>query len=562
VATSLNNLALLYHAMGNYAAAEPLLQRSLAISEKALGPEHPDVAFSLNNLALLYRSTGNYAAAEPLYKRSVTISGFTSPKQAMQYLTITGYKMDVLASLVCIRLKEDKAARRQAFEVWLRRKGVMLEAQRRMQEALLEVGDAQAVQVFEELSQTRSRFAQMTFAGPGKEGVDAYRKTLRELNDRREELDAKLSRLSGPYAEARKAKEVSASELAAALPPETALVDFARIDFVDFEAKGREQKWLPAHYLAFVFKPGKGQDVALFDLGPAKEIDTTLYQLKYALKQRQVANAQALGRRLHDAVFAPFQEKLGGAKRVFISPDGALNLIPLELLRDPEGRYLIETYTFNYLAAGRDLASFGEKKASAEKPLLVGDPDFDLDAKQRASVLADAGLSIDTAASTTRSAELGGMHFNRLPGTRKEVSAIGDLIGKDRCEVLLDRSALEEALMLHKAPAILHLATHGFFLKDQEVAAMAGFRGIGALEMEHPFVRPIGPGVTVENPLLRCGLALAGANRAGSSEKGGDGILTADEVLSLSLRGTELVVFSACETGLGEVKNPGTSTVI
>ncbi len=604
VAKSLNGLAVLYVYTGDYAAAELLLKRSLAIYEKALGPEHPDVAESLNNLAGLYHDMGNYAAAEPLYKRSLAIyekaldpehpdvatslvnsamlnvnqgknqhalssmmraqgidermieqvSGFTSPVQTMHYLTTIQSGLHILLSLVSIQIKKDDTARRQVFEVWLRRKGVVLEAQRRMQEALLEAGDTEANKVFDELSQTRSRLAQMTFAGPGKEDASVYRKNLKELNDRREELDAKLSRLSQPYAKARKARKVTASELAQVLPQGTALLDFARIDVFDFEAKGKEQNWLPAHYLAFVLKPGKGQDVALLDLGPAEEIDTALDQLKSALKLRQQANARNLCRRLHDAVFAPVEKELGGAKRVFISPDGALNLIPFELFRDPDGKYLIETYTFNYLAAGRDLVGFGEKKASAEKPLLIGDPDFDLDAKQRAGVLANAGLSGDTAVAATRSAELGGMHFKRLPGTRKEVGAIGDLIGKDRCEVLLGRSALEEVLMLHKAPAILHLATHGFFLKDQEVAAMPGFRGIGVMEMEQPFVRLPRPGVSVENPLLRCGLALAGANRAGSAEKGGDGILTADEVLSLSLRGTELVVLSACETGLGEVK--------
>jgi tetratricopeptide (TPR) repeat protein len=73
VATSLNNLALLYHAQGQYAQAQPLYTRALAIREKALGPDHPAVAASLNNLALLYNSQGEYAEAEPLYKRALAI---------------------------------------------------------------------------------------------------------------------------------------------------------------------------------------------------------------------------------------------------------------------------------------------------------------------------------------------------------------------------------------------------------------------------------------------------------------------------------------------------------
>jgi len=73
LATSLNNLAALYHAQGHYAEAEPLYKRSLAIREKTLGPEHPDVATSLNNLAGIYKVQGHYAEAEPLYQRSLAI---------------------------------------------------------------------------------------------------------------------------------------------------------------------------------------------------------------------------------------------------------------------------------------------------------------------------------------------------------------------------------------------------------------------------------------------------------------------------------------------------------
>ena len=74
MAASLNNLAELYKAQGQYAVAEPLYKRSLTIAEKALGPEHPSVGTSLNNLAALYRKQGQYAAAEPLYKRSLALS--------------------------------------------------------------------------------------------------------------------------------------------------------------------------------------------------------------------------------------------------------------------------------------------------------------------------------------------------------------------------------------------------------------------------------------------------------------------------------------------------------
>jgi tetratricopeptide (TPR) repeat protein len=73
VAICLNNLAELYDNQGKFAQAEPLYQRSLVIREKALGPDHPDVATSLNNLALLYKTKGQYAQAEPLYNRSLAI---------------------------------------------------------------------------------------------------------------------------------------------------------------------------------------------------------------------------------------------------------------------------------------------------------------------------------------------------------------------------------------------------------------------------------------------------------------------------------------------------------
>jgi len=608
VATSLNNLAGLYRAMGNNAAAEPLYKRSLAISEKVLSSNHPAVAASLNNLATLYLAMGNYAAAEPLYKRSLAIfekalgqnhpavatslqnysflyaeigksyeafqkiiqsenimdkmidqvSSFTSGDQTMKYLSKFQGGTEMCLSLVNAPLKENASARKEAYGVWLRRKGVVLENQRRMQQALLDANNPEAARVFEELSLTRSSIAQMTFSGPGKEAAEVYQKRLKALHAKKEELESKLSRLSQTYAQARKARKITVDELSGILPKGKVLVDFARTNITDFSA-GRKDKAPPAaRYLAFVLFPGKGKDVLLFDLGPADEIDTTITQFKKALTQNQQAGAKNHGRRLHDLVFAPFQKALGKADRIFISPDGELALLPFEVMINADGKYLIENYTFNYLTAGRDLASFSEKKAGLQKPVLVGDPDFDLDAKRKYQILDQIGLRGRSTVATVRSAPQKGLAFDRLPGTRKEVTAIETLLGKGQCEVFLDNRALKEVLLSRESPRILHLATHGFFLKDQDLSTLKSARGVGGMESfmsrDDAFRRSAGPGAVYEDPLLKSGIALAGANRANTSEQGSEGIMTAEEILGLNLRGTDLVVLSACETGLGEIK--------
>lgn len=146
------------------------------------------------------------------------------------------------------------------------------------------------------------------------------------------------------------------------------------------------------------------------------------------------------------------------------------------------------------------------------------------------------------------------LRFERLPATKEEVEAIAALMGRDRCELFTGRQALEEVLMSRKSPRILHLATHGFFLDDQGLPqAEEGLRGISIVAKDSPAGRKAA--IKIENPLLRSGIVLAGANRAMTSEGSTTGIVTAEKILGLRLRGTDLVVLSACETGMGEVKN-------
>jgi CHAT domain-containing protein len=135
--------------------------------------------------------------------------------------------------------------------------------------------------------------------------------------------------------------------------------------------------------------------------------------------------------------------------------------------------------------------------------------------------------------------------FTPLAGTADEAKALQGLLKLNAQEVLTGANATEEKLKGLHGPRILHVATHGFFLSDQQVAA-ATLRPISFGAEAPPL--PLG-----ENPLLRSGLAVAGANARRSGDRD-DGILTAAEAAQLDLRGTQLVVLSACDTGLGEVQ--------
>jgi len=567
VALSLNNLAWLYYTLGDYEKAVPLYQRSRAIHEKALGPEHPNVALSLKNLGLLHAGLGDFPKAHDLLRKGQIIDeklidqviGFASEDQKFAFLAQMSWDFNVFLSLIDLYLYKEPIFRKDAMDVWLRRKGVVLEAQRRFQEALVYSDDPKALATFQELARVRSQLSQLTFGGPGKEGPEAYQKKMAELETQKRELEAQLSAISRAYALKKKIERADSTKVAQALPAKTALLEFARINTFNFKARGKEQKWLPARYLAFVLHAGKGDRAELIDLGDAEEIDRSVALFKKELgeaKDKQSLKVMETSRKIHDLVFQPLKKSLGEVKEVFISPDGNLNMIPFEVLQGPDGKYLIEEYTFNYLAAGRDVVGFGEIKEEGGKTLLMGDPDFDLGTEEKGPTLRRLSLTEGkTQEGTRRSSEMGGFSFQRLPGTREEVEGIRTLLGKDKADAYTGKEALEEVLRQKGTPRILHLATHGFFLSDPDLSAIReDFMGRGIELVVMP--AHIGKRVKFENPLLSSGIALAGANNAlksGEPQKS-DGIVTAEKILGLRLRGTDMVVLSACDTGLGEVK--------
>jgi CHAT domain-containing protein/Tfp pilus assembly protein PilF len=551
VAAGYGNLAVLYARKEDYSKAEHLNHKTIDILEKTLGPDHPDVAAALNNLAGLYAAQGRYLDAHQAFLQAQAIDrkvidqvmGFTSEEKKADFLATRQSSMEGALGLVVQHLKDNPRAVGDAFEVWLSRKGIILEAQRRFQEALIQSDNPNAVKTFQDLTAVRDQLSRLNFSNAGDD--KDYRKKIKNLEERKNALEAELSRLSRAYALQRKVRLADADSVSRALPPQSALVEFARINIFDFKAASGNDPWQPPRYVAFLLLSGKNQPT-LVDLGSADTIDRAVTDFKKAvsnLRDKTGAKTMIAGQQLYRMVFAPLKSKLAGVDRLFLSPDGNLNLIPFETLSDENGRFLIQEFTINYLSAGRDILAFGRNgsEGKTRKVVLFGDPDFDLTIEKKRQVVASMGLPVSGKQPAVRSVNLRGFRFSRLKGTREEVEAIAQLFGSSSVEAYLGPQALEEVLRNLNQPKILHLATHGFFLSDSQLRYLTGRKK-----------EQTGGGYV--NPLARSGLALTGAN-ASLAGGGAEGIVTAEKVLGLKLRGAELVVLSACETGLGEVKS-------
>jgi tetratricopeptide (TPR) repeat protein len=605
-AASLNNLAVLYHAMGDHASALPLFRKALEICRVALGEDHPRYAASLNNLAVLSVAMDREEDALVLMKQASAVDdrmigqifGIGSEQQRAAYISTLRAGNFAFLSLVLNHLNQSAVAVRSALDLVVRRKALRAEGEAAQRDAVLGGRYPHLTPRLKELQALRARIVQKTLSGPGPEGTQAHRQALAEWASQRDDLERDLARQIPEMNLERQLRSSDRRAVALGLPAGVALVEFVRFDVRDFKAvpaRG-ESDWKPPHYVAFVLQGGDPDDVAMIDLGEAEPIDGLIAEFRAGIlgnperpTPRDMIKAGAVparasheqaGQALRAAVFDPMVPVLKEHSRLLLSPDGGLAFLPFEVLPCGDGRRLIDEYRISYLSCGRDVLRFGARSSGTpEAPLVMADPDFDLSGAQvdvgRAPTTSRPGIwsrllgrkaarasrpEPNALAATapvapgrcSRDLRSASFHFDRLPGTRAEGDAIGRLLGVGP---RLDAEALEGTLKAAcHSPRILHLATHGFFLPDQPFdpdRERPGFLG----DPGHESGRFRGP--LPENPMLRSGLALAGANTwlSGGTppEPAQDGLLTAEDVTGLDLLSTELVVLSACETGLGRV---------
>lgn len=553
-ASSLNGLAMLYQRMGDYEHARPLYHQAQEIRKEVLGETHPKYAQSLKNLATLHESGGDDAGAELLYRQALefargNLNLCSRVQSERQQLVMSQYLRHYLDAYLSTTLRLERPLR-DAYQYVLVWKGAVLARQRWLRLGQ-QSSDPEMDRGLAELQSTASRLATLVFAVPDPKKRDVWRRQVEELTERKEQLERELARSSVEVRREQARTQVTPQQLRQALPDNVVLVDFLEYDRSTQSAEKKGEVRSERCLTAFLVH-SKGPIVRV-ELGPVTPITHAVQRWRRDFGMPADDGQPDPGQQLRTLVWQPLQQYTEDADIVLVSPDGVLNRLPLAALpgSEPETCLLEETALAivpvpQLLPELLGKRTDGHTDDSPPNLLLVGDVDFDFHPSEEPT-------QIDVSSRPWSRRRAGSLQtWDPLPGTRAEILSIEDsftraipeAVPRVLREGVASEAAVREAISDYE---YLHFATHGFFAPSTVKSALTpdeGDRPLGRAPLARQAVTGFHPG-------LLSGIVLAGANRPAID--GDDGVLTALEVAQLDLRRAELVVLSACETGLGEV---------
>ena len=367
-----------------------------------------------------------------------------------------------------------------------------------------------------------------------------------------EELQQKMASNVAGLGRARRSLSITVKDVQQNLAKDAVLLEFIR--YLHYLGKNIGQD----RYGAVVLSRNKAP--VWVPLGPAKEIDALSFYYGKALNDKRITDKQYVPflRLMHDRLVAPIVRVVPpGTKTLVVCPASQLNFVNFATFLTPKDRFLCEDYTIKYVASGRDLVPSRTKPVPTQQQLVVfANPNYkNKPAVQLATTRGNGGATLR---SSDRDDLRAALILSALPGTQKEADYLKSKSAEWKLApyVFVGDAAIESTLYRVNSPKVLHLATHGMFLKGQPKPRKDGLEPVGLSGQRKDYIGRL------TNPMHRSALMFTGATWTSKQWAGGttpdpwnDGILTANEVGTLNLKGTWLVTMSACETGLGDLRS-------
>lgn len=427
--------------------------------------------------------------------------------------------------------------------------------------------------------------------------AEEYRKNYKKLEEEESSLEKELALKSPLFSLEQKLFQISPSMLSLLLPSQSVIVEFVYLKEIHL----KNRKYLEPRYLAFIQKQDNPSQIETIELGEASQIEKLIVQYKkdslhgkrdtqvlslssfdgntkvrskdaaspnsFSLYSKNLKDSDALEAipaeedaeitkmLLHATIFMPVLSYIGQSKRLIIAPDGMISFFPFEILEDASNHFLVEDYDISYVQSGKDLLRFTYNKKPQSRSLIIANPDFDLQKtslrqtqrKDLNRIPGKRDYQLEQCLSQGLDSIL---YFPPLPESQSERNIISNAFSGN-CDIWEQEKTLDFKIKKIKAPKILHLATHCFFVQDAEKNEIQPYMD---------FWNTKSKGKRFVNPLLRAGIAVSGINtflkRQEMSDDLEDGLLTALDICNINLFGTELVTLSLCETGSGKIKTP------
>lgn len=540
-ATSLNNLAILYVATKRYTQAEPLYLEAIRIKKATLGENHPAYAKSLNNLALMYMTLDDLGKAEPLFREAIknqlnqihTIFPALSEKEREAFYLTLRSDLERFNTYSIFRSLDNPAILEDMYNNQLTTKALLFNSSAKTRKSILQSNNPSLINDFgkwRDLRETLARLYQLP-----KMDLQQKEDEMARLETEVEGLEKSLSQRSAHFAQDNNRQDYTWKDVQSALGENESAIEIIRFRRYKIDKDG-DSKINPDVNVPEFLNYGFTDEILYAALIVDKQ---TLDQPRLVLLENggdlETRYLSYYKNAIHYVVndFNSYQQywsKIAaalppGTNKVYLSPDGVYNKINLNAVKNPEsGNYLIDDLTISTITNTKDLVDVHESGTYSKQAVLFGDPDYLWDGVQPVPEEAKSEVAD---------------YLDALPGTELEIKEVGNMMQthKWHAETHTRKDAQESILKNIDNPRVLHIATHAYFSADI---------------LNSP----------INNDHLNSGLFLAGASNAlyqrrhqlpsGDQE---DGILTAYEAMNLNLDQTELVVLSACETGLGTVRN-------
>ena len=510
-----DDLGNFYRMNNRYDEAEKQLNSALEIRETLLGVSHPDYVRTQENLAILYWKTNRHEQAYMTYRDVMDktiefINNYFPPMseaEKTKFWDVTSPRFQRFFNFALEVGTQLKYVSQDFFDYQMATKALLLNSTNKVKEAILKSNDKILIKDYLAWLDQKEQLARLY--AYSKEQLKEQKIDLPALEHKTNAMEKSLSERSGDFSAGYSTQKISYKQVQALLGDQEALVDIVRV-------RGFGQDFTnDARYVALILKKGvEMPQLVVLDNG--QQLDT-----RYSKYYRNAIHNKLNDEYSYDQYWAKIENEIQGKKLVYISPDGAYNSLNINTLKKPSADYVVNRYDLVIIGNSKDLIGLKSRKSVVPKKnaFMLGFPDY------------------------------GTTEVSALPGTKVEIDGVAKILKTAGYQVnqFMQKDASEKNIKTIKGPSLVHIATHGYFLQDADESSGSVF-GVNAENASN-------------NPLLRSGLILAGAGKTITGSGGVDitsndnGVLTAYEAMNLNLEGTSLVILSACETGLGDVKS-------